>query len=312
MQKSVSIIIPTYNGVHLLQAFLPSVAQIVDKSHSVSDYEIIIVDDASTDTSIDYLKSISIPKMRWLQNAQNSGFSITMNRGIQEASMDLTLMLNNDMLLADDFFEKTIPYFSNENLFGVYSEIRDREGKVMIEGRKIPLIKHGKLHYQNSPNNEAGNSLYLCGGNALVDTNKLKMLGGFNELFSPFYFEDFDLSLRAWRKGWKCLYSNETYCNHCHSTTINAENKKEYIEKIFLRNQLLLNYLHSDSATWRKLSCKLFFKKLLYSVIRSNSHNKFLASLQAFHAIKEKAQQRREEEYLPLIPTKEIIRSIDW
>ena len=312
MQKSVSIIIPTYNGQHLLQAFLPSVAQIVDKSQSVSDYEIIIVDDASTDTSIDYLKSISIPKMRWLQNAQNSGFSITMNRGIQEASMDLTLMLNNDMLLADDFFDRTIPSFADQDLFGIYSEIRDREGKELIEGRKIPFIKHGKLHYQNSPTNKVGNTLYLCGGNALVDTNKLKMLGGFNELFSPFYFEDFELSLRAWRRGWKCLYTNETYCKHCHSTTINAENKKEYIEKIFLRNQLLLNYLHSDAATLGKFSCKLFFKKILCTIVRSNSHNKFLTSLQAFNAIKEKAQQRREKEYLPLIPTKEIIRSIEW
>ena len=310
MQKSISIIIPTYNGVQLLQEFLPSIAHTVAHSESVSDYEIILVDDASTDTTIDYLNSVSIPNLKWFQNEKNSGFSITMNKGIQEAQMELILMLNNDMLLADDYFERTIPYFADTSLFGIYSEIRDRHGVQIIEGGKIPTFKHGMIHYKDILDSATGNTLYLCGGNALVDTQKIKELKGFNELFSPFYFEDFDLSLRAWRKGWKCLYTNETHCNHCHSITIKTENKKEYIEQIFLRNRLLLNYLHSDNCTLCKLECKLFFKKILCTLISSESHHKFLKSLQAFNELKEKAQQKRKEEYLPLHPLKKILKSI--
>ena len=47
-----------------------------------------------------------------------------------------------------------------------------------------------------------------------TDKNKLIELGGFNELYAPFYVEDYDLSLRAWRLGYKCYYEHFALCRH--------------------------------------------------------------------------------------------------
>ena len=214
MKKSVSVIIPTYNGKELLMKYLPKCEHALQKSSLISDYEIIIVDDCSNDDTLTFLNK-SYSHVIKLKNSSNSGFSKTINKGIRHSKMELALLLNNDMELPEDYFDKTIPFFNEQDhLFGISTEIRDIKGEKVLEGAKIALRKHGMLHYQDCLHKENCSTLYLCGGNALIDNQKLKELEGFNELFSPFYFEDFDLSLRAWRKGWTSLYTNQTFCKH--------------------------------------------------------------------------------------------------
>ncbi len=291
MKSTISVIIPTFNGKGLLETYLQKTITILEQSESIDDFEVIIVDDASSDDTASYLQSLNHPKVSFLSNEQNSGFSKTINRGIQNARMNLSLLLNNDMEISSDFFDIAIPYFSNKNLFGINCEIRDISGTKVTEGAKIPAFKHGMIHYKDLCEKSVdGYTLYLCGGNALVSTEKLKELGAFNELFSPFYFEDFDLSLRAWRQGWECLYTSKTFCKHCHSITINRENKKEYVETIFLRNKLLLNYLH---GLFSPSSPKNILKKILFTMVPSRSHKKYLNSLKEFKKIKGIADQQK-------------------
>lgn len=78
----------------------------------------------------------------------------------------------------------------------------------------------------------------------LVDREKLIWLGGFNELFAPFYHEDLDLSLRAWESGWKCYYNNSSVCWHAVSATIKSHSSKNHIKTISTRNRLLLHAFH--------------------------------------------------------------------
>lgn len=279
--KSVSVVIPTYNGMKLLEKYLGSVIHTLQNSTTVTDYEIILVDDASTDETVSFVHSLDYPFLSIIRNDRNSGFSITVNRGIAKAQKELTLLLNNDMELAPDFFDKTIPYFLDEKVFGINCEIRDMTGEKVLEAAKAPKRKHGEIRYEDfTPVTPCVNTYYLCGGNALVDTKKIKELGGFNELFSPFYFEDFDLSLRAQEKGWSCLYTSETFCKHCHSATIQSL-PKEQVEIIFIRNRLLLNYLHSTQCQRFVFLVKLRFKQLI-CLIPSTSHSIQRRAIQAF------------------------------
>ena len=304
-KKNVSVIIPTYNGCHLLKTYLSHTLDILSTSSSISSYEIIVIDQASSGETVSYLKELSLPELTLIVNEVNLGFSKTINKGIQQAKMELSLLLNSDMELPSDFFDKTIPFFSDPSVFGVYTEIRDRAGEKIIESRKLPLFKHHELHYRETTDNQNNYSIYLCGGNALVDTHKLKELNGFNELFSPFYFEDFDLSLRAWRKGWKSLYTNNTFCRHTPSSTIKKENKNTYVETIFRRNKLLLNYLHNSTFKNLLLCGKIYGKFLLYSFSKNEKKQSFISSAKAFLALKKKADIQRVNEYNQLPP-------IDW
>ncbi|MDO8994987.1 MAG: glycosyltransferase family 2 protein, partial [Sediminibacterium sp.] len=85
---------------------------------------------------------------------------------------------------------------------------------------------------------------YLSGANALIDTKKIKDIGGFDEIFSPFYCEDFELGLRAWRLGWKCYYDPKSYCIHDHSSTTKNYRTRNWVKAIFFRNRLFVHAIH--------------------------------------------------------------------
>ena len=55
-------------------------------------------------------------------------------------------------------------------------------------------------------------TMYLSGANAFMDKEKFMLIGKLDEIFSPFYVEDFELSLRAWRLGFTCYYDYESVC----------------------------------------------------------------------------------------------------
>jgi GT2 family glycosyltransferase len=69
-------------------------------------------------------------------------------------------------------------------------------------------------------------------------------IGSLNELFSPFYVEDYELSLRAWRLGWKCYYEHTATCRHKVSTTMRSKEKENYVKKVYNRNKMYLHAIH--------------------------------------------------------------------
>lgn len=296
-RRSVSIIMPTFNGCGLLKEYLPHTYDVVSHSPAISDYEIIVIDDASTDDTAAYIRETGIPNLIYLANDSNSGFSKTINKGIRHAGMDLCLLLNNDMDIPQDFFDKTVPFMADDSVFGVCTEIRDRAGERIIEGRKLPCIVRRELFFKETTDVGDGLTLYLCGGNALVDTRKLQELNGFNELFSPFYYEDYDLSLRAHRKGWKCLYTDLTFCRHTPSSTINKENKAHVIDVVSRRNRILLTYLHNGSLDNLILLGKVYVKYLLAKMSKKPEKRLFIEIAQDFNRVRKGASVCKKEDY---------------
>lgn len=306
-KRSVSVIIPSFDGKTLLEKYLPSLMETLKNSQLISQYEIIVVDDASTDGTETFLAE-NYPKVICLKNEKNMGFSKTSNRGLWQAQYELVLFLNNDMVLNHDFFEKTIPYFDQKNTFGVFSEIRDSLGEKKLEGQKMPKYKRHKIHYEDNRNTKGKLSFYLCGGNALVNRRRMLELKGFNEIFSPFYFEDFDVSLRAWRKGWKCYYTEETFCKHCHSQTINNKFTKEYVQSIFLRNRFIFNDIHTTSGECFRLRAQAFLQVALYTLIPTKSHRTVKQAALAYIKMLKYVRENKEALYTGLLPLQSVIQ----
>jgi len=247
---SVSVVIPNYNGKQLLAQYLPYVFRALAACSTITDSEVIVVDDASTDGSAEYLTK-EWKQICLLQNEQNSGFGKSVNKGIAAARCEIVCILNTDMQLSENYFTALLPLLAQERVFGAYCAIRDpRMGKI-IEGRKQAQIRHYKLSYIDlCGEQEEGESMYLCGGNALVWRDKLLALGGYDELFSPFYFEDMDLSLRAKARGWVSLYTTRTSCLHQHAATIGSLFSPDKVQEVFLRNRLYINYRYLHGWTW--------------------------------------------------------------
>jgi GT2 family glycosyltransferase len=214
----ISVIIPNYNGELLLPQVLPTVYTALNNSGFPS--EIIIVDDCSADGSLQLLKE-KFPAVKVLQNEVNSGFSITSNRGIRAAIHDWVLLLNSDVKLEPDYFKSLLKYTNRDNIFGIMGRIVGWEVEKIQDGAKYPFFHGIKIktsgNYLLKDEKEMENGLftmYLSGANAFMNKKHFMAIGGFNELFSPFYVEDFELSLRAWRLGYECYYDHCAICRN--------------------------------------------------------------------------------------------------
>lgn len=264
LKKSVSVIIPNYNGSQLLKQYLPFTLQAVITANTA--YEIIIVDDCSTDDSTTFIRE-NYPQINLIVNAENRGFSYSCNRGIGAARYELILLLNSDVKLTPDYFEHQWKYFSRWDTFGVMGCIKDMDGKHIQDAARMPAMNGLKLKtkyfYYSHDDKDRLYTLYLSGANALIHADKLKEIGGFYELFSPFYCEDMELSLRAWRLKWNCYYEHKAVCMHeVSASTKNYETAKR-IKTIYFRNRFYMHALHLNGFALAAWYCQITFVDLL-------------------------------------------------
>lgn len=256
MKNSISIILPNYNGSHLLQANLPSL--IASLKVAKCDYEIIVVDDCSKDDSINMLHT-QFPEVITLQNEVNKGFSATCNRGVFAAKFPLLCIVNTDVTFMVDYFINAIPHFQNNNLFALKGNIinykTNFEDIVNIEKTSLLYYKRGFLRFNqrikylpDSFSGKAGGQFVLLGCAFLCDREKMLLLNGFDEIFSPFYWEDADLAIRALRKGYDLIYEPKCVVYHQTSSTISNFRSNTKRRLISIRNKFLFTWRHIEGG----------------------------------------------------------------
>ncbi|GAB3651344.1 hypothetical protein GCM10028791_19920 [Echinicola sediminis] len=265
--RSISIIIPNYNGRELLKKYLPSTFKAAAAAQV--PYEVILVDDASKDESLAFVRK-NFPEVKTVVNKENRGFSFTCNQGIKAAKMDLVLLLNSDVALEENYFEKLWKYFEQPDTFGVMGRIVNTKGHIEDAARMMAFqglkFKATRFYYSTHPD-ACTPTAYLSGANALVDRRKLLELGGFDEIYSPYYVEDVDLSFRAWRMGWKCYYEHRAVCHHEVSSTTKKEHGKRHLYPILYRNKFILQAIHLQGAAFAFWQMQLLLVEILPRLI---------------------------------------------
>jgi GT2 family glycosyltransferase len=268
MHYSVSVLVPNYNGKQLLKDNMPGIIAALIKAET--EYEIIVSDDASTDNSIGFLQE-HYPGVKIIRSEINSGFSHAINQGLRLATKTLVLLLNSDVKLRDDYFQSQWNYFDDPDTFGVMGSIWTEDGMRLMDSAKYPVWKGGKLettiNYQFKRKSQRFcYTLFLSGANALIDRKKIVELQGMNEQYSPYYMEDVDLSVRAWRKGWKCYYEQQAVCYHKLSETIATHSTQRQVRFIANRNKFIFHYHHllgTRLFLWRIRNCVNFIFRWL-------------------------------------------------
>lgn len=268
-KKSISIVLPNYNGKHLMEMYIPSIIEALE--YSIIDYEFIVIDDCSTDESVSFIQK-NYPEIIILKNEKNSGFSYTCNQGIFRATKDLIFLLNSDVKLTPNYFEEQFQYFEKESTFGVMGCIMNFDGKKIEDAARLPYFKGNKFKankfYFDTVNYNNVYTTYLSGANALVDREKLLLLKGFDEIYSPFYFEDFDLGLRAWKMGWSLYYEHRSKCFHRVSASTNKVNKSNFVKITYNRNSFILQSIHLSGYRRSFWHLQLFTTTLLGHLIK--------------------------------------------
>ncbi|MDO8659102.1 MAG: glycosyltransferase family 2 protein [Candidatus Parcubacteria bacterium] len=230
---SISIVIPNYNGEEILAKNLPKVFEAVDNA------EVIVVDDASTDGSLRTLNNFR-SKISIIKNERNLGFSSSVNKGVREAKGEIVILLNTDVVPEKNFLKPLLRHFEDGKIFAVGCMDKSIEdGKVILRGRGVGQWKRGFLVHSRGEINKAS-TLWVNGGSGAFRKSVWKKLGGFDELFNPFYWEDIDLSYRALKSGYKILFEPNSVVVHEHEKgAIKSTYSNFEVKTIAYRNQFI-------------------------------------------------------------------------
>ena len=256
--SSASVVIPNWNGRDLLEKYLASV---VDAAAGHPDNEVIVVDNGSTDGSVEFLRE-AFPSVRVIALAENRGFGGGSNEGFQQARNDIVVLLNSDMRVASDFLPPLLEGFDDPGVFAVSCQIFFSDpAKVRQEtGLTQGWWQDGGLKVRHRIDPEV-DRLFPCfyggGGSCAFDRRKFLAIGGFDSLLAPFYLEDTDLGYQAWKNGWKVLYQPRSTVYHEHRGTIGKKFSERQIQEVLKKNYLLFAWKNIHE-TPRLLSHFLF------------------------------------------------------
>lgn len=228
----VSIVIPNYNGQDNLKANLPAVL-------AAGADEVIIIDDASTDGSQNYLKSTT-QTLKLIENKKNLGFSSTVNRGVEEASGEIVVLLNTDVSPESDFLAPLISHFTDPEVFavGCLDKSYDEDNKMVLRGRGVANWQRGFVVHGRGEANKTDTFWVSCGSGAFRKSLWQK-LGGLDPLYNPFYWEDIDLSYRAQKAGFRIIFESKSQVTHKHEEGIIKKIFSPFtVKSISYRNQL--------------------------------------------------------------------------
>lgn len=251
-QPKVTAIIPNYNGSALLKETLPAVLKALRPGD-----ELLIVDDASTDSSVAELRSqyklaaasLSVrsevsseyqPKPHQLAHTtfqamyssgakkitvtlvalvENQRFAAAVNMGAAYAQHQYFFVCNSDAQPAPDCIAQALGHFSDTSVFAVGCREFDAAEPEQISGKNKLWFARGMFVHSRADEFSFGETAWASGGSAVIDAKKWFLLAGFDLRFYPAYWEDIDLSFRARKRGWKVLFDPEAVVEHTHEST---------------------------------------------------------------------------------------------
>lgn len=300
MTRGVSIVIPSWNGLELLERFLPSViaAAVQYSKEFEAPTEIVIVDDGSVDQTADWLfargfvegtersgrageqgtsgpgvnnagqitnseSEASInqpltPILKLIRNEVNRGFGSTCNRGFESARYPLVFLLNNDVDVDVNAIAPLVENFTDASVFAAHCRVFDLESGRECGSGKVGSFSSGFIRVHRSyvivpgiagaAGMESGEqtvpySMFASGGSAMFDRRGFLEIGGFDSLLAPIYWEDVDISYRAWKRGLSVLYEPRSVVHHRVSSTMRKANQRS-IRRGQQRNRLIYHWVN--------------------------------------------------------------------
>lgn len=222
-EVEVSLIIPVYNQLDFTLACLASVQQ----DSGEIPYELIVVDDASTDRTREVIAQI--PGLVYLRGETNSGFIAACNKGAAVARGRFLVFLNNDTAVTPGWLSALRETFEAEPNAGlVGSKLVYPNGRLQEAGgiiwRDGSGWNRGKFNDPNAPEYNYLREVDYCSAASLMIPRTLFLeLGGFNSHYAPAYYEDTDLAFRVRERGRKVLYQPVSVVVHYEGTTAGTD-----------------------------------------------------------------------------------------
>jgi len=261
-----SVIIVNYNVRDFLEQCLVTVQKAI--IYLNNEAEVIVVDNNSTDGSIEYLQP-KFPGVKFISNKENLGFAKACNQGIKSSSGNNILFLNPDTIVPADCFQKCISFLKTHNEAGALGvKMVNDKGKYLKESKrgfpspaasffklfglagifpKSKLFAKYYLGHLDEENNQEVDT--IAGAFMMIPRQVLDKTGGFDESFFM-YGEDIDLSYRIHKAGYKNYYLADTFIIHFKGKSTQQKNADHikifysamdiFVKKHYVREKNLL------------------------------------------------------------------------
>ena len=250
----IAIVILNWNGQKLLEQFLPSIVNFSSK-----DAEIYVADNASTDSSINYVKK-NFPSVKIVENTVNGGYAKGYNDALKVIKADIYCLLNSDVEVTENWLKPIITVFnSDENTAIIQPKLLDFKDKTKFEyagasGGFVDLYGYpycrgrvfNHLETDKGQFNDISDIFWASGACLFIRSSVFHQLKGLDEDYFA-HQEEIDLCWRTQNKEYKVKYVGSSTVYHVGGATLKETNP----HKTFLnfRNSLL-NVVKNVPKKW--------------------------------------------------------------
>lgn len=228
---AVSIIILNYNGKHFLKECLDSIS-----ATEASRQEVIVVDNASSDGSPEYIKK-EFPLVRLLELDGNYGYAKANNIAAEAAGGEYLVFLNNDTVVTPGWLDALLDVIVSDTavaaagskllLYHMPERLNSAGANIVFNGGGFDI---GFMDTDSDRYNIPGPKGAVCGASMMVGKEEFLSLGGFDTMYFM-AFEDLDLCWRFWLSGKKVVYVPGSVVYHRFSATVGID--RHSVFKVF-------------------------------------------------------------------------------
>jgi GT2 family glycosyltransferase len=232
----VSLIILTYNNLDYTRQCLESIFS----KTIYPNYEIVVVDNASTDGTPDYLQTVAAthPNMRLVLNKENRGFAAGNNQGVAAASGAYIAYLNNDIVVTPGWLSGLLTHLSDPAIgaVGPVTNYAGNESRIAVDYHNISDLDDFARRYTRAHAGQSFEIRMLALFCMLLRRSVIEAVGPLDEQFGVGMYEDDDFSLRIRQKGYRILCAEDVYIHHWGSAAF-SRLAQERFERLHLENR---------------------------------------------------------------------------
>lgn len=261
-----SIILPTYNQRERLEFTLKTLQH---QKYDKGDYEIVVINDGSTDSTLQFLSAVEIKNLAVVNLVHNKGRAYARNQGIKAAKNDILIFSDSDRILPNNFINSHVERLNNNCVsIGCIAELFERDINQLFSDYKdnmpsfLKAVSRARLfnYYEfimKIYDQEGLSTHPLCwcslfSGNFCIHKSDIEKVGLFDESFAQWGFENFELGYRLFRQGFSFYLNREATNFHLYHERNRMGEERENSHIIFMNKyadkglKYLLRFLDGD------------------------------------------------------------------
>jgi GT2 family glycosyltransferase len=242
--NDLAVSIVSYNSIDFLKECLESIF----KNPPSVGYGVIVVDNASEDGTVDYLRK-NYPAVILISNSKNIGFAAANNQAIKNSSSKYIVLMNSDCEVYEKSLDKLVQFMEENSGVGIAGpKIINSDGTTQLSCRRFPSLLDAAAHnilgdiFPDNPftkkykladvsRDKPFKVDWVSGSCMIIRRKALEDTGGLDENYFM-YIEDVDICYRMWQKGWAVYYCPEAEIMH-HAGGSTGRGRREKIQSSF-------------------------------------------------------------------------------